>query len=191
MAASAWMRIGFACALAAAAGCDESAVVTPPAQVADAACSNPPGATDRFVDCGNGTVTDTTTNLVWLKDTRCFSSGMTWVASWREVGTRLADGSCGLTDHSKPGDWRLPGLADWATVLIQVPGQCVPSLPDKTGEGCLESNPWVLGIAPSYYWTSTAGVGYSSAWAAELSRGNLLQVITGQHFLVWAVREGS
>jgi hypothetical protein len=191
MAAFDWMRFGFACALVVAAGCDQSEVVTSPAQAADGACSNPPGATDRFVDCGNGTVTDTQTNLIWLKDTRCFASGMSWVSAVREVGLRLADGRCGLADHSKPGDWRVPGLGDWASVLPRAPGACRPSLPDKTGTDCFALNPWAIGIVPTFYWTSTAGAGYSSAWAAELTRGNLLQVISGQHFLVWAVRDGT
>jgi hypothetical protein len=191
MAAFDWVRLGFACALVVAAGCDQSDVVTPPTQVADGACINPPGATDRFVDCGNGTVTDTQTNLIWLKEARCFTSVMSWVTANREVGIRLSDGRCGLTDHSKPGDWRVPGLGDWASVLVQVPGACRPSLIDKTGTDCFASNPWANGIVPAFYWTSTSGVGYSSAWAADLNQGNLLQVITGQHFLVWAVRDGT
>src|SRR4029079_11935142 len=29
--------------------------------------------TRRYVDCGNGTVTDTITGLIWLKTSRCFS----------------------------------------------------------------------------------------------------------------------
>jgi hypothetical protein len=185
------LQTGLAFALVVVAGCDSSDVVTSPGQVADAACSNPPGATDRFVDCGNGTVTDTRTNLIWLKDTGCYASGMSWVTAVREVSLRLSDGRCGLTDHSQPGDWRLPGLGDWASVIPQVPGLCQPALPDKTGLGCFASNPWAKGIVPSYYWTSTSGFGFSSAWAADLVRGNLVPVISGQHFLVWAVRDGA
>lgn len=191
MAALNWIKYGLACALVAAAGCDQGDVVSPPAQVADGACSNPPGATDRYVDCGNGTVTDTETNLIWLKDARCFGPGVSWVEAGREIATQLGDGRCGLTDHSHAGDWRVPGLGDWSTVLVQVPGQCVPSLLGTTGTECFASSPWANGVVSSFYWTSTPGVPYSSAWAADLERGNLLQVNTGQHYFLWAVRDGT
>ena len=64
------------------------------------------GKEKRYVDCGNGTVTDTVTGLVWLKQSNCLSSA-DWEAAKKAVAG-LKDGSCMLTDGSSPGDWRLP-----------------------------------------------------------------------------------
>jgi hypothetical protein len=52
------------------------------------------------------TVTHGPGELVWLKQADCHEpsawlDGMSWTAN-------LADGACGLRDHSVPGDWQLP-----------------------------------------------------------------------------------
>ena len=54
-------------------GCTDVGDVTAVPPLADGACSNPPGVNNRFVDCGNGTVTDTQTGLIWLKKANCFA----------------------------------------------------------------------------------------------------------------------
>jgi hypothetical protein len=66
---------------------------------------------NRYVDCGNGTVTDTVTGLVWLKNANCFGEQTYAAASQAAAG--LGAGQCGLTDGSSPGDWRLPTLVEW------------------------------------------------------------------------------
>ena len=60
----------------------------------------------RFTDNGNGTVTDNNTNLVWLKDAYCFGE-QNWDDAMSTAAS-LATGSCGLTDGSLAGYWRLP-----------------------------------------------------------------------------------
>jgi hypothetical protein len=40
-------------------------------QTADPSCPDDSG--DRYVDCGNGTVTDNDTGLVWLKQANCLA----------------------------------------------------------------------------------------------------------------------
>src|SRR5213594_1247061 len=54
--------------------------------------------TKRYVDCGNGTVTDTVTGLVWLKQSNCLSSA-DWEAAKKAVAG-LKNGDCMLTDGS-------------------------------------------------------------------------------------------
>ena len=65
----------------------------------------------RFVNCSNGTVTDTLTGLIWLFDADCF--GFLFYSRARDAASGLADGQCGLTDGSRPGDWRLATKEEW------------------------------------------------------------------------------
>ena len=54
---------------------------------------------NRFVDCGNGTVTDTQTGLIWLKNVACYTTAMDF-ATANHTAASLQDGQCGLTDGS-------------------------------------------------------------------------------------------
>ncbi len=57
----------------------------------------------RFLDNGDGTVTDCRTDLIWLKDANCFG-----IHDWTtaESSARsLNNGECGLSDGSTEGDW--------------------------------------------------------------------------------------
>jgi hypothetical protein len=60
----------------------------------------------RFTDNAEGTVTDNLTGLIWLQDLDCFGV-RSWLHALSDV-LGLASGSCGLTDGSSAGDWRLP-----------------------------------------------------------------------------------
>ncbi|MDO9079859.1 MAG: DUF1566 domain-containing protein, partial [Desulfuromonadales bacterium] len=77
---------------------------------------------DRFVDCQNGTVLDTSTNLFWLKDAGCpdlHDEVNGWVnrsqASLNVAA--LAVPGCSLTDGSNSNDWRLPLLREFETII--------------------------------------------------------------------------
>lgn len=65
----------------------------------------------RFVDCGNGTMTDTVTKLIWLQQADCLIPA-DW-ASANEAAAGLKSGDCGLSDGSSAGDWRLPTKEEW------------------------------------------------------------------------------
>ena len=69
----------------------------------------------RFTDNGDGTVTDNLTGLIWLKDADCFGS-RNWTNALSDANT-LADGSCGLTDGSVAGDWRLPNVRELQSLI--------------------------------------------------------------------------
>ena len=59
----------------------------------------------RWIDNGDGTVTDSETGLVWLKQASAFN--LSWTDALAAIGT-LQSGQSGLSDGSRPGDWRMP-----------------------------------------------------------------------------------
>jgi len=107
-------------------------------------CNHPAelSAGGRWCDNKDGTVTDMTTGLIWLKNVAGWGGYQHWadwdwdddgtyeVDAWGRVGI-LENGSpgAGLSDGSAAGDWRLPTLNElkWATsgdekVLCESPG---------------------------------------------------------------------
>jgi hypothetical protein len=79
----------------------------------------------RFTDNGDGTVTDNLTGLIWLQDPTCFGL-RNWTDALSDANT-LANGSCGLTDGSIAGDWRLPNVKEFQSLIDF--GQHDPALP--------------------------------------------------------------
>jgi hypothetical protein len=159
---------------------------------------NPDGpcfdATRRFVDCGNGTVTDTVTGLIWLYDAGCLGQ-LDWVTA-NESAAALADGTCGLTDGSRAGDWRLPTEEEWSEI---VDFSCDPG-PDIVGNqttgGCYidaddEDSEWASGVVASYYYSSTTvSTNAESARAVELFVGAFASGPKTFANYVWPVRGG-
>ncbi len=160
--------------------------------ITSAAVSCDDGSGNRYVDCGNGTVTDTQTGLVWLKNANCFGA-----LRWQEAMTvvaGLASGDCGLSDGSRPGDWRLASLGEWqATVADAVLLSCVsPTLTDNTGALCLAAGVTSFtNIQSSVYWTaSTVPATPGNARTITLVNGMpSLFAKTNVNFF-WAVRYG-
>jgi hypothetical protein len=98
--------------------------------------------TNRYVNCGNGTVTDTVTGLIWLQDAGCLGP-LNW-AEANQAAAALENGQCGLTDRSKPGDWRLPSDAQWRVTVDVARNHpnllCRnPALTDDSGSRCFGS----------------------------------------------------
>jgi len=67
----------------------------------------------RFIDNGNGTVTDAMTGLIWLKQGNCIQDD--WATAVGAV-TKLANGQCGLTDGSTAGAWRMPNRNEMQSI---------------------------------------------------------------------------
>jgi hypothetical protein len=75
----------------------------------------------RIIDNKDGTMTDSLTGLIWLKNTNCFGM-MNWEGAMLAAKS-LKDGYCGpypaliLSDGSSTGDWRLPTMRELCTLI--------------------------------------------------------------------------
>lgn len=140
-----------------------------------------PNALPVFVNNGNGTVTDTRTGLIWLQNAKCNATqlGEAAAGAW---AAGLADGQCGLTDGSTPGQWRLPTVKEFQTLLDY--SQYDPAIPSGhpfSGTAKGADNNW--------YWTSTAYKNDSSrAWFVFLAPGLIQDWPKTDTAYVWAVR---
>ena len=152
---------------------------------------------NRYVDCGNGTVTDSVTGLVWLKDAGCLP-GRTF-AEAAHAASALGNGSCGLTDGSGPGDWRLPTILEWdETVARAVALGCTssqpgggPSFTNTAGTGCAAAGPTpFVAIRLGFYWSSSIATTHPTAMFIENTsagtRGSTTRTFTSA--AVWPVR---
>ncbi len=163
----------------------------PPRIVADGPCFD---LSNRFVDCGNGTVTDTSTGLVWLETADCLPASD--YAEANLAAGQLSAGQCGLTDRSIPGEWRLPTRTEWETVVGQaVANDCdAPYFPDRNGLGCCGTDDCpFFGVQSALHWSSTSDVSSpASAWGASLLDGSVTaqNPKTASNAGVWPVRGG-
>jgi hypothetical protein len=142
---------------------------------------------DRFVDNGDGTVTDLFTGLVWEKKTndasvhdvgmifRLDASGITSLGDGAAYTTFLA----ALNDGCFAGrcDWRIPTLAELQTMRAE---PC-------TTPTCVDA-----AFGPSdgqYFWTSTPkATEPDRGWTVRFSDGALVDRSRGEDFRVRAVR---
>ena len=148
------------------------------------------GVPPRFVDNGDGTVTDNQTGLQWEKKVagtgclHCVNDIKLWAAAmgdWiSEVNGYSSDGTAqtGLGGHS---DWRLPTNAELQTILL-APYPCGTS-------PCID--PVFAPTAASDYWSSTTDLNPDDAWEVFFANGYL--DVEGKYniFHVRAVRGGS
>ncbi|MCC6988113.1 MAG: DUF1566 domain-containing protein [Acidobacteria bacterium] len=155
---------------------------------------------NRYFDCGNGTVTDTVTGLVWLKDASCLGFGQ-WGGGNVTAGT-LASGQCGLTDGSFPGDWRLPTQAEWTATIAKAAslgctGGSAPALTDDTGLVCFgtgtaSSFTGVLAVPERTFWSSnTYDVSPGNGLYIDLATGTGNDFSKGAFVRLWPVRVGT
>jgi len=149
----------------------------------------------RYVNCENGTVHDTVTNLLWLRDANCFIEEMDWTAANNAV-LGLEDGECGLTDGSSPGDWRLPTKEEWeATVERAVALGCTyqkaPALVNKPGTKCFSVEwPAFNNVQTSKYWSSMTHAEFTfAAWYVTLYSGGISGNLKTDSAYVWPVRD--
>jgi len=165
----------------------------------DATRPDPPcfDNTNRYVDCGNGTVTDTVTGLIWLKNAGCL--GFADWASANGLAATLANGQCGLTDNSSPGDWRLPNKDEWTTTTARgIALGCMfanaPNLTNDAGTGCLlfgsTSFTGVATIAPGYWSSDSFLLSPVFGWNATMHNGGIFGVLKVTSLRVWPVRGG-
>ncbi len=151
----------------------------------------------RFVDNGDGTVTDNLTGLVWLKNANCLDETIAGAYMMKQLGlmmwpnalawtNALASGSCGLTDASQPGDWRVPNRNELAGLIDY--SQANPAVPAP--------NPFD-NVKPGAYWSSSSfytldgAPQFPLAWYVDFSPGLVnvddAKLVSADY--VWPVRD--
>jgi hypothetical protein len=132
----------------------------------------------RFTDNNNGTVTDNLTGLIWLKNANC-DGGKTWADALIYCNA-LANGTCGLSDGSVAGDWRLPNVKELQSLIDF--GNYDSALPS--------GHPF-SGAQSDFYWSSTTNANYTGiAWLVYLYDGHVHHDIKARNVYVWPVRGG-
>ena len=132
----------------------------------------------RFIDNSDGTISDMLTGLTWLKNANCFST-KTWTTALSSVNS-LATGTCGLTDGSAAGDWRLPNINQLES-LIDI-SRTNPAIPTGHPFSSVQS---------AAYWSSTTYITTpSNAFYASMSDGSANYAGKGTSYNVWPVRAG-
>ncbi len=187
-------------------------------QTADPSCRTTTTPPPIYVDCGNGTVTDNRTRLVWLKDANCIGAAlggtgnplgradwftaMEFVSGLSDIPSTSAAArfDCGLSDGSSPGEWRLPSVNEWEAMVADALGEgggpnCTvfpPTITNDSGFSC-----WVFGtssftgVLSSDYWSSTTNLfSPTFAWEAYLSVGRVGGGSKAGTSYVWPVRGG-
>ena len=145
----------------------------------------------RFTANGDGSVTDNQTGLIWLQDAECFGRVEEWTTALFIANT-LASGSCGLTDGSVAGDWRLPNVTEQLSLIDY--GQSRPAL---TPGHPFSNVRYGYGAIEDAYWSSTSSVGDPSrAWYVHFYEGATIWASKSYIFtltpegIVWPVRDG-
>jgi hypothetical protein len=138
--------------------------------------------TPRFIDHGNGTVTDKLTNLMWLKDGDCLGSGIWQGEAYQAIDTlNINPWRLGCQDYTEQPyhDWRLPNVNELESLVHS---------------GRNNTSTWLnsvgfTGVQQYHYWTSTTNV-YSTldAWCVGMWNGAVDP--QGKRFTqrLWAVR---
>lgn len=124
----------------------------------------------RMRDNGDGTVTDTVTGLIWIKQADCIDQ--TWAASIAAVQS-LSSGQCGLTDGSVAGDWRMPNRKEMQSLADRAQNNQADYFDETfvSGTTGVNSRPAIFTklIQLQYYWTSTTDAADTSeAWTVTV-----------------------
>jgi hypothetical protein len=121
--------------------------------------------TPRFVDKGDGTVADTVTGLTWLKQANCIQQS--WSGALATINA-LASGSCGLSDGSSAGQWRMPNRAEMLSLSDRAPTFPQASYFNGQYQGtAAQSGPVIFNnfFVGDYYWTATTNAAdITQAW---------------------------
>jgi Protein of unknown function (DUF1566) len=134
--------------------------------------------TVRFVDNGDGTVSDRLTRLVWLRDANCFGT-LAWESALTQIAS-LGNGECLLGDGSVEGAWRLPNVRELLSLFDRSRSEpaLAPGHPFLSVPASLE-----------YFWTSTTwSTSSSTGWGVDAFYGFWNTFIKTEELHVWPVR---
>ena len=141
----------------------------------------------RFTDNGDGTIRDNLTGLIWLKDANCFGT-RTWNNTLSDANG-LASGSCGLTDDSSAGYWRLPNMNELANLVHK--GYYDPAVSNTAGTGQWSEGDPFSNVQSLYYWSSTTFAYFTvHAWLVDMYDGYVIVNGKTSNYYVWPVRGG-
>lgn len=141
----------------------------------------------RFVDNGDGTVSDRLSGLVWLKNAGCFSP-TSWAAALT-AANQLASGACGLSDGSTAGKWRMPNVNELES-LVDVA---------RANPAVSSAHPFANINLSNAYWSSTTyTAATANAMAIRLTDGRWINGVDGSFDnnkttsinSLWAVKSG-
>lgn len=115
-----------------------------------------PLTSPRFIDNGDGTLSDTVTGLTWLKKADCTNLNQSWSGALTAINS-LASGQCGLTDGSTAGDWRMPNRSEMLSLSDRAPTFPQANYFNGIAGGGSITGPVIFNnfIVSDYYWTST------------------------------------
>jgi hypothetical protein len=128
---------------------------------------------NRFKDNADGTVTDTRTGLMWVKNgwRLEFFAATTW---------EVAQEKCKQFYFAGHDDWSLPTLGEWKTIIDAK--VVAPAL--------VEPNPFENIIIHMPYWTRTELINYPArAYVVQLYAGNVHQMGKSELAFVLPVRK--
>jgi hypothetical protein len=159
--------------------------LSPPPPVPD----SPPSY--RYIDNGDGTVTDNRTGLIWLTNANCFGK-QNWKKAMQSAAN-LASGQCGLRDGSRQGMWRLPSKEEWETMIdkkyVDRKNYSQPAFSNAAGTGHWKEGDAFSGVQAGDYWSSTAYVNNTSyAWLVNLDSGVVSTFAKTNTSYVWPLR---
>lgn len=135
----------------------------------------------------DGTVTDNLTGVVWLKNANCVEGTLSWenALAWSNA---IASGSCGLSDGSAAGQWRLPNSKELLSLINR---------DAANNANWLSTSHGFANVKPGFYWSSTTFAGFTDyALTVEMSSGILNygdkvdDLVPGAGYFVWSVRGG-
>jgi hypothetical protein len=130
----------------------------------------------RWCDQGDGTVKDLTTGLIWIQRGDCWDR-LRWYAILPLPFKRLRQGTCGLADDSKWGDWRPPTRKELAALA---------SGPDAIR---YKSPGPFTGLQSGYYWTATTKADNRDyAWSVNMLFGAVVSSPKHMMYYLWPVR---
>ena len=141
----------------------------------------------RYVDNGNGTVTDDLTGMMWLKEPGCAGiESLNFTQAEAAVSAINSGAIVGCTDYT-PGtfeDWRMPSITEMASMLDY-----------GTTTGLPAGHPFDLtGLTACGFWSSTSDLGApTQAWWLVHGPTALDRVVAStaksMDGCVWVVRE--
>jgi hypothetical protein len=135
----------------------------------------------RYIDNGDGTVTDNATGLMWTKN--AYHGAMTWSEAVAYCDNLVTNGY---------SDWRLPSVAQIGgtaelDTLCRANGN-----PAGAWEGHVGTPFTGMRDGICFYWSGTSHADHADhAWIVAMSNGDMgFSMKTYNHFYVWPVRGG-